>query len=330
MMATEPIAKAGEDELRERLFADWFAVREAHPDHYIHVVLDPNHPVAHFDALHPDHLLKRQPTPNWKRIERPDLKHDPDICPLLITVFSPGDHGYPDEALLNETIDRALERCASVNGAYVCGWVATASDVSEAASRIAVQCVVANPLNGRKVLPWFEPHRLALLTEDCADVLDRMLEGFTRWWFVDAAGTVRRVSISTVDAVLPAPVSVQRAHALWAAQERIADARRVLMGLRKAGLGIPERPEAVLDALIKLANDQGLRGQQDVILFVLNCLTLSSTWYEHPSIQRALHDISEGGEGSLADAIAAQSDVVLDEIASYGTEQAQPSMPLQQ
>ncbi|MFX3543684.1 MULTISPECIES: hypothetical protein [Ralstonia] len=306
----------GKTDVLQRLYADWFEVRESHPAYHIHVILDPNHPVAPFDLLHPEHLLERKPKTRWARVDRPDFQHDPDICPLLVTVFSPGDHGYPDEALLSETIDRAIERSASVNGAYVCGWVACAANADELASQIAARCVVANPLTGRRVLPWFEPHRLALLADDDADILPSLLPPGTHWWFIDAAATVRSLSAPETDPAKPA--SVQQLHAMWAQHDRIADARRVLMALKKSDLSIPERPEKTLDGLVRLANEQGLRGQQDVIFFVLNCLTLSPFWYEHPNVQTILQDIRTGSEDSLAETIAAQPDVVLDEIASYG------------
>lgn len=315
-MHADQVLAPGKTNVLERLYAEWFEVREAHQDYHIHVILDPNHPVAPFDILHPSHLLARKPKVRWSRIERPDFQHDPDICPLLVTVFTPGDHGYPDEALLDETIDRAIERSASVNGAYVCGWVACAANADALASQIAARCVVANPLTGRRVLPWFEPHRLALITEDNADILPSLLPQGTRWWFIDAAATVRSVSAPEADAAQPA--SIQRLHALWAQHDRIADARRVLMALKKAEQSIPERPETTLDGLVRLANEQGLRGQQDVIFFVLNSLTLSPAWYKHPSVQSILQDSRGGGEDSLADAVAALPDVVLDEITSYG------------
>lgn len=325
MTTPESTPASHEAELREHLRTELFQVREQYPDHFIHVILDPNHPVAPFDLLHPEHLVARKPKPLWKRIERPDLKHDPDICPMLVTIFAPGDRGYPDEALLNETIRCAIARCASINGAYVCGWVATTSDASQMASRIADRCVIANPLSGRKVLPWFEPHRLALIAGNHANMIDWMLAGTTRWWFVDAAATLRCVAAHETD--IAAHVSVQSMHALWAEQERIADARRVLMALRKSERAIPAHPETRLDGLVKLANDQGLRGQQDVILFALNCLTLSPTWYEHPNIQQMLRDITSGAGMSLADAISAQTDAVLDEIAFFGAERALASAP---
>lgn len=315
-MHVDRVFAPGKKDVLERLYAEWFEVREAHPDFHIHVLLDPNHPVAPFDILHPNHLLAREPKVHWARVDRPDFQHDHDICPLLVTVFTPGDRGYPDEALLTETIDRAVERSASMNGAYVCGWVACAASADELASQIAARCVVANPLTGRRVLPWFEPHRLALIADDHADILPSLLPMGTHWWLIDAAATIRSLSAPEMNTTQLA--SGQQLHSLWAQHDRIADARRVLMALKKSEQSIPARPEKTLDGLVRLANEQGLRGQQDVIFFVLNCLTLSPTWYEHPSVQFILQDIRGSGEDSLADAIAAQPDVVLDEIASYG------------
>jgi len=317
-MSADQVLAPGRNDVLERLYAEWFEVREAHPDYHIHVLLDPNHPVAPFDLLHPVHLLAHKPKVRWARVERPDFQHDPDICPLLVTVFTPGDRGYPDEALLGETVDRAIERCASINGAYVCGWVACAASADELAAQMAVRCVVANPLTGRKVLPWFEPHRLALIADHDADILASLLPVGTRWWFIDAAATVRSVAAPERDTAQPA--SVQRLHALWAQHDRIPDARRVLMALRKSEQSIPMRPEKTLDGLVRLAHEQGLRGQQDVIFFVLNCITLSPAWYAHPNIQSILQDINADGDDSLADAVATLPDAVLDEIASYGVD----------
>lgn len=315
----------GSTEVGERLRRELFQAREINAEYHIHVVLDPNHPVAPFDSLHPDHLRARVPSVKTQRVDRPDLQHEPDVCPLVVTLFTPGDRGYRDEALLQETVENALSRCASVNGAYVCGWVATPWDGEELAKRIAASTVISHPLTGRRVLPWFEPHRLALLEARHPSVARQLLSEIPSWWFVDMAQELRRV-VQTIGAQGESandspssarPVFSQQIHAVWAEQDRIREARLVAMAMRKAEIPLPVLPEAAFDGAVRMAHEYGLRGDQDVVFFAMNSLTLSAGWVEHPVVQAALKEIASSEELTLADMLASQPDAVLDEIASY-------------
>jgi hypothetical protein len=296
---------------------------------YVHAVLDPNHPVAPFDVLHPEHLRTRQPAPEWHRVERQDLKHEPELCPWILTLHKPQGHGYEDEGLFDELVARALERCASINGAYVCGWVATGYDAAEFAKHLAKRSAVAHPAALRRVLPWFEPHRLALI--EAPEVLVHLLKGIAGWWFIDLAGSLRRVNPPVVgsqdaDGPLADPfLRPSRVHPLWDRQERIHQARLVAMSLRKAGLAFPPRPEATLDDLVRLAHEQGLHGEQDVIFFALNCLTLSPKWYAHPAVRQALAQKAAGEGATLAQLLAAQPDSVLEAVAYHDPDSDMPA-----
>lgn len=314
-------------ELGEQLRRELFQARELNAEHHIHVVLDPNHPVAPFDSLHPDHLRTRVPSATIHRVDRPDLKHEPDLCPLIVTLYKPGDRGYRDESLLQETVENALSRCASVNGAYVCGWVATTWDGEKLAKRIAASTVVSHPLTGRRVLAWFEPHRLALLERRHPEIAERFLSEVSSWWFVDMTQGLRRVSPESEvheehandPPTTDRPMSPQQVHAVWAEQDRIREGRLVAMAMRKAGIPLPASPEPMIDDAVHRAHECGLRGEQDVVFFAMNSLTLSAEWFEHPVVKAALSEIASGEELTLADTLAAQPDAVLDEIASYKT-----------
>ncbi|ULX51414.1 hypothetical protein A9P79_05585 [Cupriavidus taiwanensis] len=316
------------DQLRRELFQ----AREVNAEHYIHVVLDPNHPVALFDSLHPDHLGERVPSVKSYRSMRADLQHQLDLCPLVVTLFSPGDRGYRDERLLQETVENAVSRCASVNGSYVCGWAATTCDGEELAKRMAASTVFSHLLSGRRVLPWFEPHRLALLVERYPSFAWRRLAGISSWWFVDMAQQLRVVSppegerndfIDSQNS-LP-PMSAREIHAVWEDQTRIREGRLVAMAMRKAALPLPNFPEVAIDKAVSLAHEIGLHGEQDVVFFAMNSLTLSQEWFRHPVVQAALETLASTDDLTLVEILAGQSDAVLDEIALYETSGRAPT-----
>ncbi|WP_141693743.1 hypothetical protein [Cupriavidus alkaliphilus] len=308
------------DQLRRALFQ----AREVNAANYIHVVLDPNHPVAPFDSLHPDHLEQRVPSVKFHRSMRADFQHQPELCPLVVTLYSPGDRGYRDEELLLETVDNAVSRCASVNGSYVCGWIATTLNGEEFARHIAVSSILSHPLSGRKVLPWFEPHRLALIVDRYPSFAWSRLTNISSWWFVDMLQQLRVVSPPEVgrNNIIDArstllPLSGRQVSAVWDDQRRIREAKLVAMAMRKAGLSLPEFPEVTLDKVVRQAYENGLYGQQDVVFFAMNCLTLSEDWFLHPVVQAALEALAGTDELTLTDILAGHSDAVLHEIASY-------------
>ncbi|MEM5277862.1 hypothetical protein VSR17_22855 [Cupriavidus taiwanensis] len=329
-MTTDAVGNASND-VSNQLRRAFFQAREFNAKIYIHVVLDPNHPVAPFDSLHPDHLKERVPSVKSHRSMRTDFQHQPALCPIVVTLFSPGDRGYRDEELLQETADNAVSRCTSVNGSYVCGWIATTLSGEDFAKKIAMSTVITHPLSGRKVLPWFEPHRLALLVDRHPSFALSRLTNISSWWFVDMAKQLRVVSPPEGirnDIVDPPrsllPLSGRQISAVWDGQERIREGRLVGMAMRKAGLPLPAFPELAMDKAVGQAHECGLHGEQDVVFFAMNSLTLSKDWFQHPVVQAALETLAGSDDLTLADILAGQSDAVLDEIALYETTGSAP------
>jgi len=184
---------------------------------------------------------------------------------------------------------------------------------------IAQRLAVVHPAAVQRVMPWFEPHRLALI--EAPEVLVHLLRDIVGWWFIDLAGSLRCVrppAADPQDPVLSDPfLRSYLVHPLWHRQERVHQAKLIAMGLRRTGHPLPPQPEVTLDHLVRIAHEQGLRGQQDIIFFALNCLTLSPTWYAHPAVRAALARKAEGDDSTLADLLAGQPDSVLEAMASY-------------
>lgn len=89
------------------------------------------------------------------------------------------------------------------------------------------------------------------------------------------------------------------------------------MAMRKADLALPVFPEVALDRVVSQAHESGLYGEQDVVFFAMNSLTLSRNWFQHPVVQAALNTLARTDDLTLADILTAHSDDVLDEIALY-------------
>ncbi|KRB04221.1 hypothetical protein ASD86_17985 [Lysobacter sp. Root690] len=229
---------------------------------------------------------------------------------------SPRDRGYVDEALLDITWNGAQRRRASINGAYVCGWLVTQASLKETAAQLRANTLMHDPLRRKqKVLPLFEPHRMALAIHLApSQWLSRWMGGISSWLFVDACGQLREVTPTPVEATA---ASVELTHEFWAAQGRLRRAREVLMALVKAEHMIPVDCEIKIDQALSLAYSQGLIETEDVIFFALNQLTLSKRWYLHPSVSDCLAR-ARAGDQALAEGVEALSDEVLDELVEGG------------
>ncbi|SOY61418.1 hypothetical protein CBM2592_B100126 [Cupriavidus taiwanensis] len=79
-----------------------------------------------------------------------------------------------------------------------------------------------------------------------------------------------------------------------------------------------------MDKAVGQAHECGLHGEQDVVFFAMNSLTLSKDWFQHPVVQAALETLAGSDDLTLADILAGQSDAVLDEIALYETTGSAP------
>jgi len=322
MMTPEQPRGRDIDELRTQLRAQFFQWREVHPKAHIHALLDLNCPVAQYDELHPSNLSQRPIERHMETVHRPDLAHEPELLPQLLQLHVAGEHGYPDEALIDLTLECAVARCRSVNGAYVAGWLCTDALPTAAARHLAKSGVVLDKSQARqRYLPFFEPYRLALLADDpaAAGFLRRWLGPIRHWALIDTAGELKVISAPQQDdSEHTAPLGREQ----FASQARIATARFVVMAMTRAGIAMPSQPELRIDAAMRQASGGGLHRTEDIVFYALNVFTLGPRWAEHPQAADLVRQVASAPDDQpgLAQFIAALPDAVLDEMAASAHE----------
>jgi hypothetical protein len=242
---------------RELLRAQFFQWQELHPAAHLYALLDCNCPVSEDDPLHPANLPQREIKRSLTIVRRPELSGEDDLLPRLLQVRVAGESGYADEALLDALLESQLTRCASVNGSYVAVWLCAEEGpqalAEQLSSRGQAMCL---PQARRRYLPWFEPHRLSLLTAEPSAqwLVQQWMTPALQWAWVDAAGNVQHGRQRTADG--PGRGSISRL--AWASQDRAGLARLVFIAMGKAGLQLPERAEQRVDAWLAAAQALGL------------------------------------------------------------------------
>lgn len=289
---------------------------EADPGLSVYVLLDLNHPVADDHPLHPQALAAREVPLATQTVQRRDFDQDPDLCPRLLTLRTPSTHDYPDEALVDLLVDCAHERCGSVNGSYVAAWLLSSSPAEAVAKHIEHASVMHDLAAAkRRVLPYFEPHRFALIDAlppgPRGAHVDRLLGPVAHWFYVDAIGELHCANRSDEPAAAPHGLPL----AAWQAQARAGEARLVLMALAKARAVMPRQPEVHVDRAVADAHRLGLREMEDVMFFCLNCFTLAPDWFEHPVASAAIRRSIDAG-ARLTDTLQQLSDDELNAIGS--------------
>lgn len=304
-----------QSQLNEQIRAALFQLREVNPRSYVHLLLDGNHPCAEDDPLHPARLPTREIPARAVTVPRADFAHDPAICPSLVTLYAPGDRGYPDELLLDLGIAHAWRRHASVNGSYVCGWLVSESPAEQVAAHLAKACELFDVLGGRRrVLPLFEPHRLSLAVDAGKEsFLRRWLGPVSHWLWLDLHGRLR--SLAAHDLAEDVPGKEHLGQREWQAQQRVADARMVAMAMADTRHMLPVQPEMAIDAVLQRAGALGLRRTEDLVFFALNDFSISPGWTAHPAAAQAIRQAQEG-EQTLSELMCGLSDDTLEEIAA--------------
>lgn len=303
-------------QLHEQIRAALFQLREVNPTSYVHLLLDGNHPCPVDDALHASQLARREIACTPVTIKRADFAHDPQICPSLVTLFSPGDRGYPDELLLDRSIAYAHAHHASVNGTHVCGWLVSERSAEELAPYLAHACELFDlTLGKRRVLPLFEPHRLALAADAGKDgFMRRWLGPVSHWLWVDLNGALR--SVAAHDLAEDGQGRQHLDERDWKAQRRVDEAKVVMLALADAQQMVPIKPEIAIDRALQRAIDEGLQRTEDLVFFALNDFSIGSGWAGHPAALRAIA-LAQAGPQTLSELISALNDATLDEIAAY-------------
>lgn len=311
IFATAKYPASGE-QLRDIIFN----LREVEPDLHIYAMLDLNHPVPDYHDLHPAWLDKRETGLSRKTFLRPDFILHPDICPQIIRLVPSDSHGCPDEELIDLSVECAVARCRSINEAYVAAWFATSAKMNDVLKHFSSKGTVLLPNGTREYLPYFEPHRMALLLDAPAahKTVREWLGPIHHWMYVDINGALQVVHLQT-----PA-TSLLEHHQLpqqaMSPQIRIKLARAVLMALDKVAATLGDHPERELDQAVQAARASGLTRSEDLIFHAVNTCTLGPQWAEYPLVKNLIREaITEEGK-NLPDLMAALPDETLDAIAA--------------
>lgn len=284
-------------ELVEQLKTKFFEVRELNSKSNIYLLLDCANPVGRDDPLHLQQLLAREVQRENTRIGRQSEGDDAQWQPILWPIFRAGESGYADEQLIELSLYSAIDRCASVNGSYVAGWIASDLWLSALGSHLLRAGEIFDTHQGRRRdIFIYEPHRMALLVDDDASqaFLSSYLAPMDYWGFVDVAGQLREIqglipTDGTARSDRHLPLSQCRS------QARVSLARQALLGARKAGITIPPNAERSIDLILAEAERQGLTDAEDKIFFALNSLSLSTQWHAHPEAQKLIRLSAVGG-----------------------------------
>jgi hypothetical protein len=303
-------------EVKSQLSQEIFAALQKSPDASVYLLLDGNSPVDEFDALHLNQLASRLPKVQLQEIRRPDLLDEPDCWLTLLLLRTHTDNGYPDEAIFDLSIENALQRAGSINGAYVCGWLISDASAKQIATHLSKACILFDSHRGQqRVLPYFEPYRLALLHAMLSPVkINPLIKKINDWHYIDGLGNLQRVSFTATD-----PTSEENTYiplAVWQAQARVHDGRMVLMALYKSGHVIPLKPEKAIDLVLQDAAALGLSDIEDLIFFALNSFSLSKGWMQHPAAKQAITNAATA-TASLVDEFNKLDESVVQEIADY-------------
>lgn len=310
-------------EARAHLRAKLYQWCELDTKMWVHLMLDPNHPVSAEHPLHSAALANRPVKLLQARAARPDLASTPELHPLLVQLRSPKDNGYPDEALLDLALDCAVDRASSVNGAYVASWICCNQSVAETARHLSKSGVVFDLGRGkRRFIPVFEPHRFALLADDGAahPYLRVWLGRLAHWLIVDVNGQVRSYSADAVGGDAENGGSEVRpalsAHH-FAMLDRVDAARFVLVALASSKITLMSAPERKIDQSLARACAAGLRHTEDLVFYALNDFTLEAGWSMHPVSAGLIHGAAANTGSRFSSAMSALDDSMLEEIARH-------------
>lgn len=276
---------------------------QARSQHNIYLLLNPHRPVADDHPLHANNLWVAEPE-RRAIVKRPDFDWLPDVCPLLVQIAGPGIRWPFDE--MDTVYEQAIAEAGHVNGAYVCGWIASTASITNVASQLA------HSLNTPAgILPLFEPLRLERLAATVeAEWLDQWLNNIDAWVLVSADGRplqIQNTQTESSDNALHWPDEA------LPAQTRINTLLRCITALKNIQSQLPEQVAKQADAALIEAQQLGFNELEDQLYFALLALTFKPDWHQHPSAQKAIQQARQQA-GSLADIIAALPETTLQAI----------------
>ena len=311
------VAGLGGADMLAGLRQNLYRLIEADPQLCIYALLDPNCPVPDDDPLHVNALARREVPCTLRPVPRRDRADDASTLPQLLTLRTPASNGYPDEALFDLLLNCANHRAASINGSYVAGWLLARGNSEALAGHLERATVMLDPTQGRqRVLPFFEPHRLALIhgSDEKAPrgLLSPLLGPIAHWFYVDAIGELQCASAQPQGPAAAGRLTL----ADWQGQACVPMLRMVLVALARAEAVLPRRPETDIAKAIATAQRLGLNAMEDIVFFSLNCFTVGPQWHDHPVATRAI-ERAVTSDLPLTDSMQALSDGDLDAIAAH-------------
>jgi hypothetical protein len=279
-----------------------FVDQQHHYDAWLYLILDPTAAVAWDDPIHIEALRETLGEDCLTRIPRPDLSHDPDACPVLVTLAEPGSSPLLDMLLMSgrRAQDEGPERWP-----YVCGWLSSRQGPEVVGNHLATLGVFQNA-HREHYYPLYEPLRLELLATAC------QLEHSDFWWPVQRwllPASHGGHWILNSDA----PGDLELRSDFAAAQEDVPLVRSVLATWRSAlrrpltyaparwngPTVLPPRAAAQVLAHIRQARELGLHGKADIEMLALHRVMLHPRLHWHPTVQALIGQAAQG-KASLA------------------------------
>lgn len=268
-----------------------FVIKQHSADAWLYLLIDPVAETASDDHLHIEKLRQRLGDSALTVIPRPDMQHDIQSSPVLITIAAPGI--APQDDLLGMSGHRAQRDDAGYHR-YVCGWLSSTATAEVIRGHLQKLSLLPSPL-GATYKPMHEPIRLELM----AGIIGANKHG--PWW------PVQRWLLPSSDGeflILKAD-----AHAEWVAAPGFADMQdeiplaRVLLHLWRSALKNPPAyapaqwegrsdlpPFAVIQAVaqIKQARALDLSDDADILQLAIHQLLLHPSLHCHPTVNQLI------------------------------------------
>lgn len=248
---------------------------ELRQDRYHYLLLDPLKAVSCVNPLHINKLKIVREHDAVVIVQRPDLAHSPQHCPLLVCLACPGEDIPRD--IVRASIEYARKEIEQEKR-YVCGWLSSVEPINIVAKTLAERASQAGQTMGNKqVLPFYEPLRFELLHAEKR--FNEFIWPVSQWWYMSASGCV---------VCLDGKIPENRWQPEWGAlrnQQEIRGIWGVLFAWRRVSGALPD--DAVVKAVIAWTKTAkyGLPHSHDRQYLALNELTLSIDITKHPYVQ---------------------------------------------
>lgn len=251
---------------------------ERNQDCYRYLLLDPLKPVSRVNPLHASRLRAFLGNDAVMVVQRADLAHSPQHCPLLVCLASPGRSVDPE--LLRTSVSYSRNEVGH-DKRYVCGWLTSQQPTNIVANVLAERCSQSGQLIvDQQILPFFEPLRFELL--HATKGVNEFIWPVMQWWFVSASGKL---------IYLEGQASEKKWQPDWGTlrnQQNIRDIQGVLFAWRRVCAVLPDNAGARAASAWANTVKYRLPHRQDRHYLALSELTLPVDITDHPFIQSLL------------------------------------------